>query len=516
VEFISPDLIKAKVDQDNFDVKTISDIDEITDWYYMLEYERDGVLQALTNRIFLRPKNDESIEKIIKQSGLSGKVEKLEAFWPEAQIYMLTLSCKMKDILPVCRRIYETGMVDFADPNFYREGLLGNTLWPAQWNMKNTGQGNGTPGIDINVEPAWSITQGSSNIKVAIVDEGVDLTHPDLQTNLLPGYDATGGGSNGGYSGNDAHGTSCAGVIGAINNSYGVVGVAPGCKMIPIKAFSNGSGYDDRIKNGLRYAWQTGGADVINNSWGGGSTNSVYDELIDSCVNYGRGGKGCVLVFCSHNGGAAVCYPANLPNVIAVGSVNCVGRRVSDSNYGDELDVVAPVGGGMDSINSTKVYTTDLQGSLGENKASGTAGDYRSDFCGTSAASPQVAGIAALVLSANPNLTASDVRNIICMTTQKLYNYTFETTSAHPNGSWNNEVGYGLVDAEAAVQAALYCYAGLSNQTLTSNKFARSCNNTFSLQNVTVSNNSKLTVRSNETSIADTFRVSTGCSFEIR
>jgi subtilisin family serine protease len=520
VTILHEGLIKAEVDPETFNMNDLG-MEGIADAYYMLEYIPDGCLQVLSDQIFIRPSPEKSIDMIIQESELSGKVEQTEFIFPEGGIYQLTLNYQMKDILHVCRHVYETGMVDFVEPDFFREGLVGNTLWPEQWNLKNTGQGGGTPGIDINVESAWNITQGNSNIKIAIVDEGVDLTHPDLQANLLTGlgFDATGAGSGGSYTGNDAHGTSCAGVIGAINNSIGVVGVAPGCRMIPVKVFNNGGGSINNASAGLNYACNAG-ADVINNSWGFWGTPSPTSEammtsVINNCVNSGRNGKGCVVVFCTHNDGDAIRYPAYLDNVIAVGSVTCVGKRVSDSNYGDALDVVAPVGGGMYSINNTQVYTTDLQGSLGENTASGTAGDYRSDFRGTSAACPQVAGIAALILSVNPNLTAQEVRDIIDMTAQKLNGYVFQTTSAHPNGSWNNEVGYGLVDAQAAVQAAT-CTGSMSSQTISSNKFIRSCNNSFNIPNVTVTNNAKLTVKANETSFSGEFEVQPGSQFEIR
>lgn len=506
---IYDNLMKAKVDPKEFGEKDISGIDNIMDWYYMLQYVNDGTLQALCNQIFVRPKTGESIEKIIQKSELSDKVEKMELFVPESDIYLLELDCKMKDILSICRQVYKTGMVDFSEPNFYKEAQLGNTFWPNQWNLKNTGQENGTPGIDINVEPAWNTTRGSSNIKIAIIDEGVDLTHPDLQANLLSGFDATGNGSGGSYTGNDDHGTSCAGIIGAINNSIGVVGIASGSKMIPIRAFINTSATNAHIISAFRYA-RNNGADVISNSWAGGSPSDAMKNVIDSCVNFGRNGKGCVVVFCSHNDNGNVRYPADLPNVIAVGAITSVGRRASTSNYGNALDVVAPVIG-----NSTLVYTTDLQGSLGANTANGTAGDYRSDFRGTSAACPQVAGIAALILSVNPNLTSQEVRNIIEMTTKKLEGYSYQTISGRSNGAWNNETGYGLVDAHAAVQAAT-CTSSLYSQTISTNRFIRSCNNSFSVQNATISNNAKLTIKSNETTINGTFEMKSGSQFEIR
>ena len=518
---LSDGWVKAKVDPNRFRDEELMRSDRVEDVYYMLEYNNAEQL-ALSNSIFVKPREGETIENVIRKSGLSGKIRKNELILPASGISLLTLDCKMKDMLSVCRKVYETGTVDFVEPNFFREVMLGNTYWPQQWTFKNTGQQGGTPGIDINIEPAWRITKGNSNIKTAIVDNGVDLTHPDLEANLLKslGYDATApagqSGTKGGYAGNDGHGTWCAGVVGAIDNSIGVVGVAPKCKMIPIRVF--GVYYSEAtIINGLRHAYSSG-ADVINNSWGfpkGIYNPPTFNAIIGECTRLGRSGKGCVVVFCSHNDGKPrVRYPANLPNVMAVGSVDNKGRRVGSSNYGKDLDVVAPVGPDDNNEITTRVYTTDLQGEKGKNTAPGPAGDYRVGFRGTSAACPQVAGIAALILSVNPHLYEHEVRSIIEMTCRKLDNYVFQTTPAHPNGSWNNEVGYGLVDAEAAVQAA-NCVNSLANN-ISSNRFARSCGSGFTLQNVTVSNRAKLTVKSPETSVNGTFEVNSGCCFEIR
>ncbi len=505
---LSDGWVKAKVDPNRFRDEELMRSDRVEDVYYMLEYNNAEQL-ALSNSIFVKPREGETIENVIRKSGLSGKIRKQELILPASGISLLTLDSKMKDILSVCRKVYETGTVDFVEPNFYMEAMLGNTYWPQQWTFKNTGQTGGIPGIDINIEPAWRITKGNGNIKIAIVDQGVDLTHPDLEANLLKylGYDATGGNSKGSYTGNDGHGTWCAGVVGAIDNSIGVVGVAPKCKMIPIRVF--GVYYSEAtIINGLRHAY-TSGADVINNSWGfpkGIYNPPTFNAIIDECTRLGRSGKGCVVVFCSHNDGKPrVRYPANLPNVMAVGSVDNKGRRVGSSNYGKDLDVVAPVGPDGKEDAAIRVYTTDLQGPKGTNTAPGPAGDYRHGFRGTSAACPQVAGIAALILSVNPHLYEHEVRSIIEMTCRKLDRYEFKETPNHPNGSWNNEVGYGLVDAEAAVQAA-NCIYNLANN-ISSNRFARSCGSGFTLQNVTVSNRAKLTVKSPETSVSGTFQV---------
>jgi len=168
--------------------------------------------------------------------------------------------------------------------------------------------------------------------------------------------------------------------------------------------------------------------------------------------------KGVVL-FSSGNHNTAVAYPATLPNVVAVGATNMFDERKSPetayhdecwygdchggSNFGAEIDVVAP---------GVFVYTTDISGSAGY-----SYGDYKSNFNGTSSACPQVAGVAALVLSLNPNFTQTQVREILETTTDKIgnYNYNVNLFNYGFTQTWNNEVGYGRVNAYSAVQKAL-------------------------------------------------------------
>ena len=223
---------------------------------------------------------------------------------------------------------------------------------------------------------------------------------------------------------------------------------------------------------GINWAWQNG-ADVISNSWAHDALIGSYiTDAIDRAVTYGRSGLGCIIAFCAQNQNFSIVYPATLPNVIAVGAISPCGERKSPSscdtetgwgsNYGLELDIVAP---------GVLISTTDIQGLDGYNpnfpihllyggsiiSNDYTDPDYTAWFGGTSAACPHAAGVAALVLSVNPNLTGQQVRNIIESTAQKvrpdLYNYAIEP--GRPNGTWHEEMGYGLVDAYAAVSAAV-------------------------------------------------------------
>ncbi len=347
--------------------------------------------------------------------------------------------------------------------------------------MNNTGGlYNGNTGSDIHINPAWNITSGAG-IKVAVIDMGVDLTHPDLVNNLLPGYDALGQGTNGNQKGNDAHGTGCAGIIAAqANNNLGITGVAYNSKIIPIRVGQNGSLSTLSTANGINWAVNDG-ADILSCSFGGGSSN-VELQAINNAIANGRNGKGCIVLASSGNDNTSkIDFPAAYSNVIAVGSTNpCDTRNVASadpnscdydtrndillpqgfmvaggSNYGTGLGVVAP---------GVNISTTDIHGAAGFSALSNNEGwkmytgdgigtDYVQNFDGTSAACPFAAGVMALILSVNPNLSNTQATAILEQSANKVGGYNYSTNLI--NGSWNNEMGYGRVDACAAVLCAL-------------------------------------------------------------
>ncbi len=330
-----------------------------------------------------------------------------------------------------------------------------------QWGLKNNGY-NGGPafrGIDIKAESAWEITRGNPDIIVAVTDDGFDVNHPDLAGNVVSmGYDAVSATTPAVLRGR--HGTPCAGIVGASQNTIGMSGVAPLTGLMPI-SFNNSHQLVTQIQaDGINWAWQNGAA-VISNSWGHDSLmSSVIDDAISNALQNGRGGLGTVMVFSTGNDNLGVRYPANKnPDVLAVGAMSPCGERVSPSscdgegwgsNYGNSLDVVAP---------GIFVPSTDLLGNQGYNPSSGSPNfsdvDY-TNFWGTSAACPHVAGVAALVLAVNPTLTAKQVNDIIEESAQKVRTdlYRYERTTGRLNGTWNNEMGYGLLDAHAAVLLA--------------------------------------------------------------
>ncbi|UOE41399.1 S8 family peptidase [Chryseobacterium suipulveris] len=317
------------------------------------------------------------------------------------------------------------------DPDFYR-----------LWGLKN----NTNSSIDINACQAWLISKGA-NINVAVVDQGIYFPHLDLTANIgSAGYDAQSGNSGSVYITGNTHGTKVAGIIAAERNNLQVAGVAPKSKIIPISHDLKKDTHEAllyttisaQLASGITWAWEMENADVINNSWYSAASwldSQLLEEAIINAIEYGRDGKGCVVVFSAGNNGSNVLYPGSFDErIVTVGAIASNGSKATFSAYGNKLDVVAP-GVGIWTTAPTQSITSDD---------------------GTSFAAPHVSGIAALILSVNPCLSGQQVRDIIDQTSQKIRTdlYYYTTYPSKPNGIWNEQIGYGLVDAHAAVLMA--------------------------------------------------------------
>ncbi|MGH6781942.1 MAG: S8 family peptidase, partial [Sphingomonadaceae bacterium] len=277
-----------------------------------------------------------------------------------------------------------------------------DSLVSSQWHLVNTGQNGGTPGIDINVTKVWDDYHGTG-ISVGIYDDGVDYNHADLNDNYDGSKHIVIGGTT--YTAlptsltasGDTHGTAVAGIIAAENNGTGSVGIAYDASItgVPILRSTNAA-------DTLLAMAQMGKFDVVNNSWGYStafsvnvlSGNSFWTSLADtlaSAADTGRGGLGTIIVKSAGNsrsGGHETNYDnfTSDRHVIAVGAVDYKGMVSYYSNPGASLLVSAP-----SSNLSVGITTTDLSGASGKD-----AGDYRTDFGGTSAAAPVISGVAAL------------------------------------------------------------------------------------------------------------------------
>lgn len=396
---------------------------------------------------------------------------------------------------------YETGNFDDVDPafmfRFKASAIPNDPMFGQQWGLKN----NSYSGIDVNATAAWDITKGAG-AKVAVVDQGIDPNHNDLKANFYTlSYDAQSGTSPSVYKSANKHGTHVAGTVAAVmNNNLQVVGVAPESKIIRVSHdLYASSTISSELAGGINWAWQNG-ADVITNSWGdqGGALygqlhSTILEEAIVNAMTKGRNGLGCVVTFAAGNMSPVMDYPGNFnDNLLTVGSIDSNGSKSSFSGYGDKLDVVAPGA----SILSTL-----------PNNSTGT-------MSGTSMATPHVAGVAALVIAKHPTYTRLQVVSAIEGSARKLSGYSFSNHTGRPNGTWNEQVGYGLVDAYAAIN-----YTGdvvqFFDQIVSSNLTVQG--REVETKNVTVSNNAKLTViGGDKITLFEKLNINHGSKFEMR
>jgi len=303
------------------------------------------------------------------------------------------------------------------------------------WGHRNIGQSGGLINFDMNTTNAWTMTKGSENIRILVFETGIQQNHPDI--NQLPGRDFTTGVVNGVAGGGpsnscDNHGTAVAGCItGIINNGIGTVGVAPECKVISAKVGTaitpcNGSwqGQTSWTVNAINWGIANG-VRVTNNSNDYGTASTAMTNAYIAARNAG------VVNFASsgNSGNTSIGFPARSNGVVAVGASNRSGQKASFSSYGSKLAFVAA---------GQSIYTTDRTGSNGYG-----SGDY-TIIDGTSFSSPYAAGVAALILSVNPSLSASEVETIMQTTCRDMSTIGYDTLT-----------GWGMLNAEEAVRVAL-------------------------------------------------------------
>jgi subtilisin family serine protease len=373
------------------------------------------------------------------------------------------------DTIRLANTLTEKAEVEYAAPNFVSESrklaLTNDPLLSDQWHLNNAGTKGGVAGEDVKAFSAWDITPGgNSRVVIAIVDDGVEIEHPDLLANIWVNSRANAPDRNGrnffdndydprpryfrkpfdDTTTNDIHGTACAGVAAAVgNNKVGVAGVAYACRILPVKVFGGeGLAPNDRIANAIRYAGQH--ADVISNSWAI-PRNADVESAINDVVKTGRRGKGC-LVFCATGNEyqPRIGFPASHPSALSVGASNDKGKRSKYSNRGHGIQFVAP----SDDPDRARQGITTTDVSMAKRGYNGGSA-YTNDFGGTSSATPLAAGIGALMLSVAPSLTWQQVRSILRSTAEKI-----DTSGGRYNKGYSLQYGYGRLDAYAAVKRA--------------------------------------------------------------
>ena len=366
-----------------------------------------------------------------------------------------------------------------------KEFIPNDPLFPQQWHLKNTGQGSGRVGFDINVTQVWDTYRGG-NVRIGIVDDGLDLQHPDLLPNLdqLNGYDwndfphdtVPSALPNADLNLEDSHGTSVAGVAAASSgNGIGVSGVAPQATLIGLRLISELSSDPDGATDqdeAEAMAYKSQFIDIKNNSWSSGfpanmlaSVGPLTRAAMETAANEGRGGLGTLMIWAAGNDrgseqqGQKDGYTNNMFG-LAVGAVTNQGGLSSYSEGGPHLVVSAPSNGGTRSI-----YTTDLRGNQGYNRVGPSGGqpsdrNYSATFGGTSAATPIISGVTALMLNANPQLNWRDVKEIFLRTSIRVNPADVAWVSRHggdpslPLIQHHEDYGGGRVDAAAAVALA--------------------------------------------------------------
>ena len=437
-------------------------------------------LMFATNRFVVQFKPDVTAEQIT-QLNEQYHVYSVEPLGYAENGYLLEVQrgASGTDVVAIANAYFESGLTLFAHPDFvkklHRRTVTSDRQVSArprsnsnyleqQWHLKVA-----------RVIEAWEIAglahpQGSPDITIAIMDDGVDILHPEFDLPLADGkpkvaqqYDFSGNVTDGTpKTSQDNHGTACAGV--ATAGGIKAYGAAPGCKLMAVRT-PEYLGVADEAK---MFQWAAvRGADVISCSWGPQDGIGAVEPLADStraairhCLTKGRQGKGIAICWAAGNGSESLDkdgqprdgYAAN-PDVMAIAASTSKETQSWYSDYGPEICVCAPSSGDRDA-GEQSIFTVDRRGNAGYNSGSASQGDasgyYTNDFGGTSSAAPLVAGITALLLSADPDLTPAEIREVLQQTADRIGNTEDYDAQGH-----SEKYGYGRVNACAAVQAVL-------------------------------------------------------------
>jgi len=433
---------------------------------------------VVTDEFIVAFKPDVSLETI-NELNAANNVEIVEEFDFAEATYLLrhvTLGeCRTLDLV---QHYFETNLVEYAEPNFIHVITLDSPFTPndplfsQQWHLTR-----------IDAPNAWDITRGSRSVIIAVIDDAVEVDHEDFDggsaAKVAPGRDVVNGDNDPRPSAaSEMHGTAVAGVATAEgNNNRGVSGMAPNCRLMGIRFIAAPT--VAAMANAFNFA-ANNGASVINNSYSSSSVGPTLQTAITNALNNGRGGKGCVILFSTGNDNGLVAANngfALIDGVIAVAASNDQNVRSGYSNFGPEVSINAP-SDGTSGINKTTIwipnlgssfqedgsslaiFTTDRTGNAGYNPPSsgsdpaGTATNYTGTFGGTSSACPLAAGVAAVVLSVNPDLTRQQVKYLLEATADKIDSANTNAVGRYQPNGHSQWYGYGRVNAFEAVKAA--------------------------------------------------------------
>jgi subtilisin family serine protease len=434
-----------------------------------------------------------TIESILAKAG----VRILKEYGKGANTFLVQVTSDAgKNPIKVANALAALKSVAYAEPNlvnrFQSFYTPTDTLFNRQWHLQSWDGPDLVADADVSAVAAWDVTRGLRSTVVAVVDDGFDLGHPDFAAagKVVHPKDYVDGDANPFpvTAEGDYHGTPCAGVALAEENGTGVVGIAPGCAFMPVRFPLSAD--DDQMWEIFDFVGQR--ADVISCSWG---PPPVYAPLGQLLINQfhqlaesgGPRKKGCLIVFAAGNynaplkdltntgfvwhhptygnmntTGAILNGNATHPDVVAVAASTSQNRKAAYSNWGAEIAVCAPSNNFHPLDNQAFVPGRGIWTTDNEQFGSGFTGGSRftGRFGGTSSATPLVAGVAALVISANPALSAREVKAILQETADKIEDTQPDPVLGLTKGTYDQSghsewFGFGKVNAAAAVQRAV-------------------------------------------------------------
>jgi serine protease len=354
------------------------------------------------------------------------------------------------------KRLRREADVEYAEPNYIRQPTLvpADQFYPLQWHYPL-----------INLPQAWDITTGSSNVTVAVIDTGVLSAHPDLQGQLVPGFDFISDTFNAndgdgidadpndpgdsGVGGSSYHGTHVAGTVAAAtNNTDGVSGSSWATRIMPLRVLGLNGGTTYDIRQAVRYAaglsndsgmTLTQPVDIINLSLGGESFSQQEQDLYTLVRSQGT----IVIAAAGNNASSVPFYPGAYDGVVSVSAVDINRQRAPYSNFSAFVDVAAPGGDATQDVNGDGNPDAVLS-TGGEDTGGSLQLNYRF-LQGTSMAAPHVAGVVALMKAVTPGLTPLQLDNLLA---------SGQITQDLGSPGRDDEYGFGLIDAHLAVVAA--------------------------------------------------------------
>ena len=446
----------------------------------------------------------EVCEQILSESSLKIK-EKLE--YAANSYFVSAPEDTGLKVFEMAEKLLKKKEVEMCHPEVIRK-KMSKSIHPKQWHLKTTSINGNQINANVKADKAHLLSQGE-NIIIAVIDDGTDIDNPEFNIagKVVSSRDVTSNSSDPRPKASDEmHGTATAGVAAA--SGVNASGVAPKAKLMPIR----NSSFLGSIKEANAFKWAVDhGADIISCSWGpeDGDWSDPNDPIhtsfvgiadstalaIDDAVTRGRNGKGCVIFFAAGNGNEDIQFDgyASYDKVIAVAASNDRNKRSVYSDFGNKVWCCFPSSDfGYPPFNhqsplTTGIYTTDRRGSAGYNNQF----DYCDDFGGTSSSCPGAAGIAALMLSANPDLTWLQVKDILKDSCEKI-----DTANGQYNSNgYSKFYGFGKPDAEKAVNKAIQMKTGSSSFV----KIVSALVNPSGAD----SGNEKITLKNNSSSVTD-------------